>query len=336
MAGNRILTVSLNPSLDLTCEVDRFVFGDICRVRGRQVHPGGKGLNVCRMVARLGVRCRAVAFLGGRTGGEVARLLRREGVSFAAVPVRGETRTIHNFTERCGPRVLRINEPGPRVSRSEWRSFLCVLRRQAVASGGIACLSGSVPAGLPVSSYRTLIRILKNTSSLVALDADGACVRSALAARPHLIKPNLWELERIVGCRLRSASAIQSACVNLQRAGVAMVLLTLGENGAILFSSDGILCAVPPRVKGRCPVGCGDAFLAGFLVGISEGRALDACLGLAAACGAAKARLPGTEMPDAAAVASLLPRVRTASVRKVPAEMVSRLQERAPGACHFA
>ena len=322
MAGNPVLAVSLNPSLDLTREVDRFVFGDICRVRASYAHPGGKGLNVCRMVSRLGGDCRALAFLGGRTGAEVATRLAREKVPCTVVPIRAETRTIYNFTERRGKRILRINDPGPRVSAREWKRFLTVLLREVRRAEGIVCLSGSIPAGLPSTSYRTIIDLLKDTRALVALDTDAGWMRGAIGAGPAIIKPNLWELQRLVGRTVRTGRDVEKACRGLLKKGIRMVLLTLGGNGALLFSSQDMMAAVPPRVAVRCPVGCGDAFLGGFLFALSRGRALDDCLALATACGAAKAQCAGTAMPSLSSVRSLLPRVRVRRVENVPAGMV--------------
>ena len=323
VADGDICTLSLNSSLDRTFEVDRILSGDISRVRSSHIHPGGKGLNVCRMATRLGGRARALIFLGGEAGRRIRRLLREEHVPCTVVATSGESRTIYNFVERRSGRVLRFNEPGPMVRPQEFRRLLDVLGRTPVSPRTAVSLSGSLPRGLPASTYRTVIGRLKKRTLLVALDADGECFREGLRAAPLLVKPNLWELERAVGRPLRRPGALEEACGRFLDRGIRLVAVTFGSRGALLFSREGILHGVPPPVKAGCSVGCGDAFLAGFLHVLVSGRKPADALALAVACGAAKASLPGTGMPTRAAVAALRTKVRVRTVEKIPRRLLA-------------
>lgn len=306
-----VYALSLNSSLDRTFYVRSILFEDINRVDEVCLHPGGKGANVARMVHRLGGQASVLTFLGGATGRTWRTLMRKEGVPVLPVRTAGDIRTIFNFIETSTGKVLRINERGPRISLEETRRFFQKLSSFRATSRDIIVLSGSLPPPLDASVCARILRIARKRTPLVALDADGENLRRGIAVHPYFIKPNLFELERAVGKRIRCWGTLQGVCRDLVDNGIGVVLLTLGERGALCFSRAGIWAARPPRVRVLSNIGCGDASLAGFLKGFSTERSPEELLRQAVACGAAKAACKGTEMPSLRDINALLKKVRS-------------------------
>ncbi|HOL66904.1 MAG TPA: 1-phosphofructokinase family hexose kinase [bacterium] len=312
--SSRVFTVSLNTSLDRTFCLDRLVFGDINRVRNSRLDAGGKGLNVARMLHLLNDRVCAVACLGGHNGLLVRALVRAEGVAIRMIKTSGETRNIFNFIEKTTGRVLRINEPGPAFSEKERQALFQYLSRLRLQSEDMVVLSGSLPPGLPVATYREIINLLKPRTSWITLDADGMVLKEGVKAGPWLIKPNLWELQRLLGQKVTSPAGLIRLCHGLlNRNGLRLILLTLGNQGAVAVSPEETVWARPPRIKPVSEIGCGDAFLAGFLHGWRQTQSLKESLKLAVACGTAKVTCAGTSMPSRRQVFALKDRVRLLS-----------------------
>ncbi len=295
----RIFTLSLNTSLDRTFCLDRIVFGDINRIKSSRLDAGGKGLNVARMLHRLGQPVCSVVCLGGDNGKKVKQLIQKEGLSYLVVETSGETRNIFNLIETRTGRILRVNEPGPEFSREEKLSLFRYLTTLPLSHNTIVVLSGSFPPGLPVSTYRTIINLLKKYTPWITLDADGAALQEGVRARPWLIKPNLWELQRLCSQKIRSFAKLKTVCrLLLHRKRTKLILLTLGSQGALAVSEEEIYWAKPPALCPVSEVGCGDAFLAGFLYGWVSGWSVQESLIMAVGCGSAKVTCPGTSMPS--------------------------------------
>ena len=275
-----------------------------------QLDPGGKGLNVARMVHNLGGTSVGLTFFGGENGKVLRKLLSKEGVKYLYVETRGETRNIFNFIEKKSGKVLRINEKGPEIFKREETQFFSLLSNLKLHSCDIVCISGSLPPALEENTYRHIIEKIKRKTSFVVLDSDGEPLKEGIKARPFLIKPNMYELERVVGEKIRSYRKLKNVCAGLIDSGISLILLTLGEKGALLFSKKEVLYGTPPEVKLKSDVGCGDAFLAGFLYNFSSGLNLKECLKFAVACGTAKATKPGTSMPAKQEVLRILKKVK--------------------------
>jgi len=318
----RIVCFSLNSCLDRTFSLHRILFDDINRVEAAQIDAGGKGNNVAVMAGKLGSDARVISLLGGQNGAVVGRMLRAEGIRVVTVRTREETRAIYNFVETATGRMVRINEKGPAVSPAEQATFFRVFARTPFSPGDFAVLSGSLPPGMRPDTYDLIIRNLNARKVLTVLDADNELFKRGIAARPFLIKPNLWELERAAGRRIRTSRQVMNTCRSFLDRGIGALLLTLGGSGAVLFSREGIWRAWHPPVHTACTVGCGDAFLAGFLHTTAKGEPPSACLAYAVACGTAKACLPGTGMPDKKEVERARKKIRTMTVR-TPEEIPS-------------
>lgn len=301
-----IITLTLNPCIDLNLEVDAFSYDQPLRALAERRRPGGKGINVSAVLEILGMPSTAVVPLGG-VGGAEFEALARERIRFdlRVVPVAGNTRTNIVVTARRDGRQIKINQRGAAVSEGELAAVLEAVAAMAGAGDAIV-LAGSLPPGAPDGIYAKWTEAFRSRGCFVALDADHGALREGVQARPDLIKPNREELERLAGRDLDSEASLL---------GFARDLVL--EHGGICFVSNGpapayLLCGNlrfkgwPPEAHGS-PVGAGDACLAGMLWGLLQGmelRARDIALSAdtlreafrtALACGAASASTPDTE-----------------------------------------
>ncbi|RKY34443.1 MAG: hypothetical protein DRP73_05570 [Candidatus Omnitrophota bacterium] len=294
----RVFTLSLNSSLDHTYYVERILFEDINRVEEKRVDAGGKGINVGRMLARLGAEIEVICFLGGETGKKIASLLKEEGVKFRPIYTKGETRNIFNFVEKKTGRTLRINEKGPLISPEEEERLFSCLDELELNSNDIFVISGSLPPGLKVDTYRRIVEKMKSKTPTVVLDTDGEPLKEGVKSLPFMIKPNLWELERLLGERIESFGRLKERIPILLNKGISVISLTLGEKGALVFWNSHLLYGAPPKITPESSIGCGDAFLSGFLFHLLREEGYRECLRYAIACGTAKATKKGTLMPE--------------------------------------
>ncbi|MGW5468181.1 1-phosphofructokinase family hexose kinase [Streptomyces chartreusis] len=260
-----ILTVTLNTALDITYRVRALRPHASHRVSEVTERPGGKGLNVARVLAALGHEVTVTGFTGGATGRVVQeRLTGVPGVVDALLPVSGTTRrTIAVVDERSGD-TTQLNEPGPTVTPAEWSAFQEAYD-DLLASASVVALCGSLPPGVPVGAYAGLIRSAKAAEVPVLLDTSGEALRRGVAARPDIIKPNTDELAELTGSH-DPLRATQDA----RRRGARTVVASLGESGLLAQTPEGCWRATPPaRLHGN-PTGAGDAAVAGLLSGLVE------------------------------------------------------------------
>jgi 1-phosphofructokinase len=284
-----IVTLTANPSVDRTVEVDALVRGAVLRATGQRVDPGGKGVNVSRALAAHGVPTRAVLPTGGAEGLQLAQLLEASGVEVRPVPVAGAVRANVSIVEPDGT-VTKVNEPGPELDAAEVAALVAATVG-AAEGGSWVVLSGSLPPGCPDDFYATLLARLPGPT---VLDSSGVPFERALGARPSLVKPNREELAEASGLPVRTVGqAVAAARVLLER-GAGAVLASLGADGAVLLDETGAWYGESPVDAPVSSVGAGDATLAGFLVGGGRGR--DA-LRTALAFGAAAVQLPGSRLP---------------------------------------
>ncbi len=324
-----VYTLSLNSSIDYTFYLARIIYDDINRIEESRVDAGGKGLNVARMLTILGCDCQALAFLGGTNGNTLKALLDVEGVKYRHVDTKGNVRNIFNFFTTGKRSALRFNERGPEISREEKKAFYRLLDGIRFRKGDILSISGSLPPGMERSTYRQIIQRVRGKGVLTALDADGDVLKEGIMGRPSIIKPNLWELERATGTRVTSFDTLERIFGKILEKGISIVLLTLGDKGAVLFSGDKFLYAGPPAVKVQSTIGCGDTFLAGFLSCFSTKQPPEKSLCMAVACGTAKAMQKGTRMPGMGDVKRILPSIKACRIQDCPVSLQKGLLRKA-------
>ena len=303
-----IATVTLNPSLDEWVELPVLQLGRLNRASRITRYPGGKGINVSRVVHELGGRTVAFALAGGGDGAILSHWLRGLRLQHEFVTVAGSTR--NNYKILAGSVLTEINTAGPAASASALRT----LRRRLLRRPLPRCvvLSGSLPPGVPASIYRDWIRALTRLRVPTVLDASGAALRLGLSARPWLIKPNREEAEELVGRRLPNLPAAVRAVRALLGRGPQVVILSLGREGAVLGAcgSPEVWVGQPPSVRSRSAVGAGDSLVGGVVRAWVKGAGLREAFRWGLACGAATAMTPGTELCHRQDVERLLPRVR--------------------------
>lgn len=282
-----ILTVTLNPSIDRRYDVIGFEKGKIFRTKDYQYTPGGKGLNVTRVIKAFNEPVIATGFLGGRSGGFIEEKLDIMGIKHRFVPINGETRSCLAIISDDGSQT-EILEGGPSISGEETVKFY-ELYRELIKDVCIVCGSGSLPHGIPSETYRNLIVMAKEEGKKFILDTSGEALKEGIKASPFLIKPNKEELENLMGYKIESSSDIIQSGKYLLENDIEIVIISLGKEGAMVFN-DGYLYKIKvPEVKVINPVGSGDSMIGGFAASLLRDYDFEFILKVAAACGTANA-----------------------------------------------
>jgi 6-phosphofructokinase 2 len=289
-----IATVTMNPAIDLSFEVDEVHPHTTQRARRTRRDPGGNGVNAARMATRLGSEVIAYGFAGGRNGQELRRLLDGEGVRHAFVAIQGESRTNVIVSAGLGPQT-RFLLPGPRVTTAELAALGAYLDAADPAPSTFV-VGGSAPASVPRDRYGALIAAAKRRGACTILDADAELLRLGIEAGPYLVKPNQRELSRLVGRELTSENECLAAAHEMRRMGVEVVVLSLGAAGALMAHPGGTLRARPARANEVSKVGAGDSMVGAMAHVLDAGGTPEEALRLGVAAGMAAAALPGTEI----------------------------------------
>jgi tagatose 6-phosphate kinase len=296
----KCVTVTLNASIDTTYVMERLHQGGVNRVQQKLAVPGGKGNNVARVLKALGHSVITTGFVGGRSGEYIEEALREDGIETAFVRVLGESRVSLGIVEQASGDVTEIREQGCEVSREDGERFLESLKRLA-AGADVVVFSGSLPPGLPYDFYAWAIQLLSESSPYVVLDSSGPAFQRGLSQHLDLIKPNASEMAALMEQEAgdEEMGEYAQALIGTVLKADAMVLLSLGNRGAVLATSDAKIFAHAPRVDVRSSVGSGDAMIAGFLDARFAGMDNEAALRNAVAIGSAAAMhlTPGTIDP---------------------------------------
>lgn len=308
----RVLTVTLNPALDLTVQLPALRLGQVNRSESLQVHAAGKGLNVAQVLADLGHQLTVTGFLGEGNPQAFEQLFAARGFADEFVRVPGDTRSNIKLAEADG-QVTDINGPGLTVSEAHCTELLTRLQRLAPAHD-LVVVAGSLPRGIDSQWFVQLLQTLKSLGVRVALDTSGAALRDGLAATPWLIKPNEEELAEARGVDLTGSSALLAEARRLQTEGIEHVVVSQGADGVSWFSSGAALHANPPRVRVVSTVGAGDSLLAGMLHGLLGGWPAERTLTQATAIAAQAVGQVGFGLTDTAELAELEAAVRLQSL----------------------
>ncbi|EGG43874.1 1-phosphofructokinase family hexose kinase [Streptomyces griseoaurantiacus] len=299
-----ILTVTLNTALDLTYRVPALRPHASHRVGEVTERPGGKGLNVARVLAALGHRATVTGFAGGRTGDALREALTGDpDVVDALTPVAGATRRTIAVVDAATGDTTQLNEPGPLISPAEWSAFQRGYE-ELLGSAAAVALCGSLPPGVPVGAYAGLIRTARAHRVPVLLDTSGEPLRRGVAARPDIVKPNAEELAELTGSH-EPGQATRDA----RRRGAHTVVASLGAKGLLAVNAEGRWRAVPPRGLRGNPTGAGDSAVAGLLSALVERLPWPERLARATALSAATVLAPAAGEFDREVYEDLLTRV---------------------------
>ncbi|HEY0290525.1 MAG TPA: 1-phosphofructokinase [Pseudomonas sp.] len=280
----KILTLTMNPALDLTVQLGQLQVGQVNRSDAMLCHAAGKGLNVAQVLADLGHELTVAGFLGVDNQLPFETLFGQRGFTDEFVRVPGETRSNIKLAESSG-RITDLNGPGPEVS-VEAQQALATRIEQIAPSFDLVVVAGSLPRGVAAHWLKALLLRLNAQGLKVALDTSGEALRLGLEASPWLIKPNTEELADALDAPIISIAAQSQAAVQLHQRGIENVVISQGSEGVHWFAPNIALHALPPKVTVASTVGAGDSLLAGMVHGLLSGHSPEQTLRIATAIAA--------------------------------------------------
>lgn len=290
----QILTITLNPAVDLSSVAPAVRHTRKIRTTDERCDPGGGGINVARVIAALGGEAEAVFLAGGEIGSLLGRLLRDEGICCHAVPIAGQTRIGFSVREQDTGLEYRFVPKGPKVSDDELQPILDIVGNH---QADYVVVSGSLPAGAPADIYARMAELTAARGARFVLDSSGEGLRTTLErSRVFLVKPSLGELEQLVGKKLDEDGVRRAAADLVERGAAELVAATMGIEGAVLASAEGIVRVPAIHVSVRSAVGAGDSFLAAMTWAVSQGWTTEDAFRFGIAAGAAAVMTPGTEL----------------------------------------
>jgi 6-phosphofructokinase 2 len=306
----RILTVTMNPALDVWADTSRIIATSKMRCEHVQRHPGGGGVNVARVLHRLGADCVALCALGGPTGQSLADLLQQEGVATSVLPIAGQTRESFTVAAIDSHQEYRFVLPGPQLQPDEWQACLQrVADWQPVPQYLVA--SGSLPPGVPEDFLARLGKIAGASGAKLVVDSSGPALAAALAQGVFMVKPSWRELRELTGLALATVAEVRQAALRWVHGRQAqIVVISMGDQGAFMATANGCYLAAPLAVEVVSAVGAGDSFVAGFTWALDQGMDAVAALRHGVACGSAALKRPGTALCDKADVQALVGQVQ--------------------------
>jgi 1-phosphofructokinase len=266
----KILTLTMNPALDLTVQLGPLQVGQVNRSDAMLSHAAGKGINVAQVLADLGHDLTVAGFLGVDNQQPFETLFAKRGFVDEFVRVPGETRSNIKLAESSG-RITDLNGPGPEVS-AQAQQALAARVEQIAADFDAVVVAGSLPRGVSAQWLKTLLLRLNAMGLKVALDTSGEALRAGLEASPWMIKPNTEELADALDAPIISIDAQAQAAADLRQRGIEHVVISQGSEGVHWFSADVALQALPPKVTVASTVGAGDSLLAGMVHGLLCGH----------------------------------------------------------------
>lgn len=259
-----IYTLTPNPSVDRSITVSEIRFNSVLRSQNLRLDWGGKGFNVSRSLHQLGIESVAMGWVGGGTGKMLADGLQRLGIQTDFVWVDQDTRTNTMIIEAEGEWHIKVNEPGPPISRDDIEQLILKVEGYA-KKGDLWVLSGSLPPDVPEEFYAQLIGLFHQRGARVYLDASGQALLHGCQAGPYLVKPNVFEASQLVGFSIDNQEDAKRAALHFLRMGIDYFALTMGETGLLLASQREMVFAAPPRVAVSNTTGAGDALMAGMI-----------------------------------------------------------------------
>ncbi len=292
-----IVTLTMNPALDVSTSVDRVVSRHKLRCAAPRVDAGGGGINVARTIVALGGMATPVYTVGGLSGERYRLLLHEEGLPGVPISIGGETRESISVNDRRDGEQYRFVFTGPTMTAEECRRCLDAVA-ELLSPGAYLVASGSLPPGVPEDFYAEVVRLAKAHGARCAVDASGGALAHAISAGVDFAKPSLRELCELVGRELQTDRQQDAALAELVAdSPVGALALTLGAQGAALATRDGVLRSPAFDVTERSTVGAGDAFVGAYVLRISQGRPPAEALRAGLAAGAGVVSTPGTGAP---------------------------------------
>ncbi|MED3906149.1 1-phosphofructokinase [Geobacillus thermodenitrificans] len=279
-----IYTCTFNPSVDYVVHVDELRVGELNRALKTLTFPGGKGINVSRVLKRLGVDSTALGFAGGFTGQFIETELQKEGIRCDFVHVSGQTRINVKLKAK---QETEINGQGPTIASEDAAQLMAKI--ETLSTGDVLVLAGSVPSSLPADVYEQMAAETAKRKARLVVDTSGPALRALLACRPFLIKPNHHELAELFDTSKLTKEEIVIYGRCLTEMGIRHVIVSMGGDGAFYFGKEVALFAETPQGTVRNSVGAGDSMVAGFLAAQESGKSIEEAFAYSVAAGSATA-----------------------------------------------
>lgn len=290
---NNIITVTLNPCIDKTLDLQSLISGGLNRVQSVRADAGGKGVNVAKVLANFGADVLAVGLAGEEGYEKFIQDLDDNGIPNLFFKIPGAIRTNYKLRNNSTGDITEVNEPGPQVTENALNQFLAELRN-LMPKTSILILSGSMPPGTPADFYGKLIHLANEFSVTVITDADDKPLREAVKERPFAIKPNLFELKQLCGCHIDSDEEVLSCARKLLEQGIGLVMVSMGARGALYVTDKAAFRTTPPEIKCVSATSAGDSMVAAAAYALKQHMSTEELAGFCTAAGTATATCPGS------------------------------------------
>lgn len=309
-----ILTVTLNAAVDKRYELEGFTSGAVNRVSDCKMSAGGKGLNVSRVAALMGEQVVATGFVGGHTGALIEKLAAEDGITTDFTYVNAESRTCINIFDKVTGIQTEVLEGGLKIPKEKQEEFIRNYKI-LIQNADVAAISGSVPKGVDASLYRRMIEIAANLHKPLLLDTSGQTLCECVKTAPTLIKPNQDEIVQLTGLQMKDEASLIEAGQRLQASGIKYVVISLGKDGSLMISENGVFKATVPKLDAVNTVGCGDAMLAALAYGLCRQWTEEELLCHASAVSAANALHERTGYFEEAVYKNLYPQIQIEKIK---------------------
>jgi 6-phosphofructokinase 2 len=292
---SQIVTITFNPCIDKTAAVPQLIPEKKLSCTEPRFEPGGGGINVARAIRKLGGEATAIYPSGGYTGKFFNDLLAKENIPAVIIEIENSLRENVIVVEKSSNKQFRFGFPGAKLLEQEWQQ--CIDAIGKISNAEFLVASGSLPEGVPDDIFARLATISKKKNLKLVVDTSKAALRHAANEGVFMLKPNVNELSSLLGKKqLRRTEVARAATKIIEKGSCEVLLVSLGEEGAMLFTRDDQLQVSAPKVEKKSTVGAGDSMVAGFVLNLSQGKNFEDALRYGVACGTAATMRPGTEL----------------------------------------
>jgi 1-phosphofructokinase len=289
-----IITVTLNPALDKTVEINQFTIGSVNRIVSTRLDAGGKGINVSKVIKELKHKSLALGFLGGSSGNYIKNYLDDLNIKNEFLSVKGETRTNLKIIDKVNNTHTDINENGPDLKEENIANIKEKIMEYCTKDS-LVVLSGNVPSGTSSGIYGEIIKAVKIKGGKVILDADGEMLMQGIKAGPYIVKPNIEELQKAFGITINNEDEVIETAKKILEYGVKYVVISQGSEGSLFISRDKVAKVKGIKVEVKSTVGAGDSMVAALAVAVESEYTFEEAMKLACATSTANVMTEGTQ-----------------------------------------
>lgn len=310
-----IITITMNPAVDKTVEIQDFEVGTVNRAASVRLDAGGKGINVSKVIKSLGGKSCAAGILGGNSGNFIRDSLNSMGIENKFLYINDETRTNLKVIDSKRKTNTDINEPGPQLTPADINAFEKLIFGMIKEDSAVV-FSGSVPANVDSAIYGRWIRTASNAGAKTILDADGELLKHGIEAGPYMVKPNIHELESFFGEKIEGVAEVENYARKLiEMYGIRVVAVSLGPKGAVFLNRECSLYADSVAVEVRSTVGAGDAMVAALAYSQDMGYSFEKSALLAVASATANVMTSGSQPADFKTIKGFVSKARLEYIR---------------------